>query len=77
MKLKLKDHINNFEQIHGDFTSTTWELFVNYLQNVSDYKITSDSLVGIFYQALDDNCKAVTDTIIGGSFLDCTCVDMA
>lgn len=41
-----------------------------------DHKITDDSLVEIFYRALDDNNKAVVDTITRDSFLDCTFVEV-
>lgn len=40
------------------------------LRSVPNHKIVHDSLVEIFYQALDDNCKAVADTITRGSVLN-------
>lgn len=47
------------------------KIFTKCLSSVLDYKIIDDSLVEIFYQALDDNCKVVFDTITYGTFLDC------
>jgi len=69
-KLKLKDQINNFHQLPGESIGATWERFTKYLRMVPDHKIVDDSLVEIFYRALDENSKAVADTIMGGVFID-------
>src|ERR1051325_11511703 len=70
-KLKLKGQINNFLQLPGESIGATWERFTKYLRMVPDHKIVDDSLVEIFYRALDENSKAVADTIMGGGvFID-------
>lgn len=76
-KLKLKDRINNVQQTLGESISATWERFKKYLRSVPDHRITEDSLHKIFYGALDDNGKAMADTIIRGSFMDYTYVETA
>lgn len=63
---------HNFSQIPGESISATWEQFVKYLRSVPGHIISHDSLVQIFYQELDDKSKVVANTIIRGSFLDCT-----
>ncbi|MCF7184085.1 retrotransposon gag domain-containing protein, partial [Corynebacterium parakroppenstedtii] len=52
-KLKLKDQINNFEQLPGDSISTTWEQFTKCLRSIPNHKIVDDALVEIFYHALN------------------------
>lgn len=47
------------------------------MQIIPDHKIIDDSLVEIFYRALDDNKKEVADIITGGSFLDSTFAEIA
>src|ERR1051325_8309141 len=69
-KLKLKGQINNFLQLPRESIGATWERFTKYLRMVPDHKIVDDSLVEIFYRALDENSKAVADTIMGGVFID-------
>lgn len=76
-KLKLKDHINNFEQIPENSISTAWEQFVKYSRSVPDHKITNNSIEEIFYRALYENCKVVAGTITKGPFLNCTFVEVA
>lgn len=43
-----------------------------YFRIILDHKITNDSLLETLYRPLDDNNKAVTETITGGSFTNCT-----
>ncbi|XP_055830785.1 uncharacterized protein LOC129899797 [Solanum dulcamara] len=66
---EVTDKIKNFQQLPGESICRAWERFVKYLQSVPNHRITDESLLELFYHALDDNGKVIADTITGGAFL--------
>lgn len=67
--MKLRDRINNFEQLTGESVSAAWERFSKYIRSAPNHRIIDDSLLEHFFRGLDDNGKAVADTVTGGAFL--------
>ena len=52
--------------------SRYWDRFTSFLRSVPNNLIDDKSLKGYFYRGKDDNNKEVLDTIMGGSYGECT-----
>uniref|UniRef100_M1DBA5 Retrotransposon gag protein n=1 Tax=Solanum tuberosum TaxID=4113 RepID=M1DBA5_SOLTU len=52
--------------------SISWDRFTAFIRGVPNHRIDDESLKEYFYRGQDDNNKTVFDTIIGGSYGNCT-----
>ena len=76
-KLSHKDRVNNFVALPGESVSSSWDRFTSFLRSVSNHRIDDESLKEYFYRGLDDNNKAVFDTIAGGLYGECPYAEIA
>ena len=75
--LNHKDIVNNFVALLGELVSSSWDGFTLFVSSVPNHNIYDDSLKEYLYRGQDDNNKAVLDTIAGGSYDECTYVEIA
>ena len=68
---KPQSKVNKFVSLLGESVSSSWDRFTSFLRSVSNHRIDDVSLKKYFYEGLDDNNKAVLDTIAGGSYGEC------
>ncbi|WMV58653.1 hypothetical protein MTR67_052038 [Solanum verrucosum] len=76
-KLNHNDRVNNFVALPGESVSSSWDRFTAFVRSVPNHRIDDESLKEYFYRGQDDNNKAVLDTIVGGSYGDCTYAQIA
>ena len=76
-KLNHKDKVKNFVSLPGESVSSSWDRFTAFVRSVPNNHIDDESLKEYFYQAQDDNNKAVLNTIVGGSYGECIYVEIA
>uniref|UniRef100_M1DIZ9 Integrase core domain containing protein n=1 Tax=Solanum tuberosum TaxID=4113 RepID=M1DIZ9_SOLTU len=60
----------------GESVSSSWDRFTTFITSVPNNRIDDESLKEYFYRGQDDNGKAVLDTIVGGSYGECTFVEI-
>ena len=75
--LKRKDKVNNFVSLPSDSMSSFCDRFIAFVRGVMNLFIDDESLKEYFYLGLDDNIKTALDTILGGSYGECTCAEIA
>ena len=71
-KLNNKDKVNNFVALPGKSVSSSWDRFTSFMKSVPKHCIDDESLKEYFYRGQDDNSKSMLDTIVGGSYRECT-----
>ncbi|XP_049368382.1 uncharacterized protein LOC125833276 [Solanum verrucosum] len=71
-KLNHKDKLNNFVALPGESVSNSWDRFIVFIRRVPNQRINDELLKEYFYRGQDDNRNAVLDTIVGGSYGECT-----
>ena len=71
-KLNHKDRVNKFVALPGESISSSWDWFTSFLRSVPNHRIDDESLKEYFYRGQDDNSKSMLDTIVGGSYRECT-----
>ena len=71
-KLNDKDRVNNFVALLEESVSSSWDRFTSFVRSVPNHRIDDESLKEYFYRGKDDNNKVVLDTIVGGSYGECT-----
>ena len=76
-KLNHKDRVKNFVELPGESVSSSWDIFTLFLRSVPNYRIDDESLKEYFYRGQGDNNKAVLDTIVGGSYVECPYAEIA
>ena len=76
-KLNHKDKVYNFKALPGELVSSSWDRLTSFFRSVPNHRIDDESLKEYFYRGLDDNNKAVLDTIAGGSYGECPYVEIA
>ena len=78
-KINHKDRVNNFVELPGESVRNSWDRFTSFLRSVPIHRIDDELLKEYFYRGQNDNNnnKVVLDTIAGGSYGECTYVDIA
>ena len=69
--------MNNFVVLRGESVSSSWDRFNSFVRSVPNNRIDDELLKDYFYRGQDDNNKAVLDTIVGGSYCECTYAEIA
>ena len=67
-----KDKVNNFVALLGESVSSSWDRFTVFVRSVPNHHIDNKSLKEYFYRGQDDNNKALLDTIVRGSYGECS-----
>ncbi len=67
-----KYKIKNFVALPGEYVSSSWDRFNAFIRSVINQHIDVELLKEHFNQRQDNNNKAVLDTIVGGSYGQCT-----
>ena len=75
-KLNHKDRVNNFVALPGESMSSPWDRFTLFIRSVQNHHFDDESLKNYFYRGKDDNNKAGLDTIAGGTYGECTYVEI-
>ena len=76
-KINHKDRVNNFVALPEESVNSSWDIFTLFLRSVPNYRIDDESMKEYFYRGQGDNNKAVLDTIVGGSSVECPYVEIA
>ena len=63
--------MKNFVELPGESVSSSCDRLTSFLRSIHNYHIDDESLKEYFYSGLDDNNKALLDTIAGGSYGEC------
>ena len=63
--------------IPGESVISSWDRFTSFLRSVPNHRIDDESLKEYFYQGLDNNNKTVLHTIVGGSYGECSYIEIA
>ena len=64
-------------ELLGESVTNSWDRFTSFLRSVPNSLIDDESLKEYFYQGLDNNNKAVLHTIVGGSYGECSYIEIA
>ena len=72
-----KDRLNNFFPLPRESVSISWDRFSSFLRSVPNHHIYDESLKEYFWRGKDDNNKVVLDTIVNGSYGECTYAEIA
>ena len=71
-KLNHKGRVNNFVALPGESVSRSWDKLNACVSGVPRHRIDDESLKEYFYRGQEDNNKVVLNTIVGGSYGECT-----
>lgn len=76
-KLNHKEKVDNFVVLPGESVSSFWDRFTTLMKGVPNLHINNEFLKECFYRVQDDDNKVVLNNIVGGSYGECTYVEIA
>ena len=76
-KLNHKDKVNNFVVLTRETVNSSWDKFNAFVRGVPNHRIDDESLKEYFYRGQDYNNKVVLNSIVGGSYGECTYAEIA
>ena len=71
-KLNQKDKLNTFVALPEESMSSSCDMFTIFINSVPNHHIDDESLKEYFNLGQDGTNKAVLNTIVGGSYAECT-----
>lgn len=67
--LKLKDSIQNFKRVEGEWIHETWNHFQKLLLQCQKYGVPDHLFLQYFYLSLHVVNKAIADNLVGGGLM--------